>query len=157
MLSRPGPLPTGPAWSFELKWDGFRALVSTEDGLRVRSRRGWNMTPVIPELRGLPSGLVLDGELVAWRESEPYFPLVCRRVLNRDMSVPLTFVIFDLLRQKGVDLTTRPYSERRRSAAHAARGGGDPAPPRQTRALCAPAAESAAHVQTPAWARRPRP
>src|SRR5262249_37375103 len=54
MLARPGLLPTGPAWSFELKWDGFRALVSTEDGLRVRSRRGWNMTPCLPELRKLP-------------------------------------------------------------------------------------------------------
>ena len=72
------------------------------------------MTSVLPELRALPSGLLLDGELVAWRKSEPYFPLVCRRVLNRDMSIPLTFVIFDLLTHKGVDLTTRPYSERRR-------------------------------------------
>ena len=44
MLSRSGPLPTGPKWSFELKWDGFRAVVSTQDGLRVRSRRGWDMT-----------------------------------------------------------------------------------------------------------------
>ena len=41
------------------------------------------MTSVLPELRGLPSGLVLDGELVAWKGSEPYFPLVCRRVLKR--------------------------------------------------------------------------
>jgi hypothetical protein len=24
-----------------VKWDGFRALVSTEDGLVARSRRGW--------------------------------------------------------------------------------------------------------------------
>ena len=115
MLSRPGPLPSGSGWSFELKWDGFRALVSTEDGLEVRSRRGWNMTPVLPELRVLPPGLLLDGELVAWRKSEPYFPLVCRRVLNRDMSIPLTFVIFDVLRHKGVDLTTRTYRERRRT------------------------------------------
>jgi ATP-dependent DNA ligase len=60
MLSRPGPLPSGSTWSFELKWDGFRALVSTEDGLRVRSRRGWNMTGVLPELRALPAGLVLS-------------------------------------------------------------------------------------------------
>jgi bifunctional non-homologous end joining protein LigD len=114
MLSRPGPLPSGPEWSFELKWDGFRALVSTEDGLAVRSRRGWNMTPVLPELQKLPPGLVLDGELVAWKDSEPYFPHVCRRVLNREMSIPLTFVVFDLLWQKGLDLTPRPYSERRR-------------------------------------------
>jgi bifunctional non-homologous end joining protein LigD len=113
MLSRPGPLPAGAGWSFELKWDGFRALVSTEDDLQVRSRRGWNMTPVLPELRDLPTGLLLDGEVVAWKGSEPYFRLVCRRVLNRDMSVPLTFVIFDLLRRDGVDLTSSPYVERR--------------------------------------------
>jgi len=77
MLSRPGALPSGSGWSFELKCDGFRALVSTEDGFRVRSRRGWNMTPVLPEFRGLPRGLVLGGELVAWRGGVPYFPLVC--------------------------------------------------------------------------------
>jgi bifunctional non-homologous end joining protein LigD len=103
MLSRLGPLPSGSGWSFELKWDGFRAIVSTEEDLAVRSRRGWNMTQVLPELRSLPAGLVLDGELVAWEGSEPNFPLVGRRVLNRDMSVPLTFVIFDLLRRDGVN------------------------------------------------------
>ena len=37
MLARSGPLPTRGAWSFEVKWDGFRALVSTLDGLRVQS------------------------------------------------------------------------------------------------------------------------
>jgi ATP-dependent DNA ligase len=26
--------------AFELKWNGFRAIVSTENDLRVRSRRG---------------------------------------------------------------------------------------------------------------------
>jgi len=44
MLARPGALPARADWSFELKWDGLRAIFSTEDGLRVRSRRGWNMT-----------------------------------------------------------------------------------------------------------------
>ena len=113
MLSRPGPLPSGSGWSFELKWDGFRAIVSTEDGLRVRSRRGWKMTTALPELCGLPPRLVLDGELVAWKGSEPYFHHICRRVLNRDMTIPLTFIVFDLLRLDGSDDTERPYSERR--------------------------------------------
>ena len=66
MLLRPGAIPQGDGWSYELKWDGFRAIVSTEDGLRVRSRRGWNMTTHVPELETLPRGLVLDGELVAF-------------------------------------------------------------------------------------------
>ena len=72
------------------------------------------MTTVLPELRSLPTGLVLDGELVAWKGSEPYFPLICRRVLNRDMSIPMTFIVFDLLRLDGTDVSERPYSERRK-------------------------------------------
>ena len=113
MLARTGPLPTGSGWSFELKWDGFRAVVSTEEGLRVRSRRGFNMTPTVPELRKMPASLVLDGELVAWKGREPWFPNICRRVLNHDLAVPVTFVAFDLLASDGTDLYDRPYSERR--------------------------------------------
>jgi len=113
MLARPGPLPSGPAWSFELKWDGFRALVSTQNGLRVRSRRGWDMTPCLPELRRLREGLVLDGELVAWKGKEPWFPNLRRRILTNDLSVAVTFVAFDLLHLDGTDLNERTYCERR--------------------------------------------
>jgi ATP-dependent DNA ligase len=98
MLSRPGPLPP------VVLRVGFRALVSTEDGLRVRSRRGW-MTELLPELVALPPGLLLDGELVVWRDGDPYFPLVCQRVLNRDASIPITFVAFDVLRIDGENMT----------------------------------------------------
>ena len=47
---------------------GFRAIVSTEAALEVRSRRGWSMAERLPELARLPAGLVLDGELVALAE-----------------------------------------------------------------------------------------
>ena len=42
MLARAeSTLPVGD-YAFEVKWDGFRAIVSlTEDEFRVRSRRGW--------------------------------------------------------------------------------------------------------------------
>ena len=50
MLSRLShELPSGD-YAFEIKWDGFRAIVSTTDGLRVRSRRGWDMSELLPEL-----------------------------------------------------------------------------------------------------------
>jgi hypothetical protein len=62
MLARSGPLPTGSGWSYEVKWDGFRAIVCSGFEFRVRSRRGWNMTPLLPELRALPIDAVLDGE-----------------------------------------------------------------------------------------------
>jgi hypothetical protein len=38
MLARSGHLPTRGEWSYEVKWDGFRAIVSTEGALlRVRT------------------------------------------------------------------------------------------------------------------------
>jgi bifunctional non-homologous end joining protein LigD len=97
-----------------VKWDGFRAIVSTENGVRVRSRRGWNMTAALPELRGVPEGLLLDGELVAFNgRREPDFPLVAQRVLFHDRSVALTYMIFDVLRADGEDVMRQPFSERR--------------------------------------------
>src|SRR5215213_3573604 len=66
MLARSRPLPRGRAWRFEPKLDGFRCLVCTHAGFRARSRRGWNMTPLLPELAAaLPADVQLDGELVA--------------------------------------------------------------------------------------------
>jgi bifunctional non-homologous end joining protein LigD len=114
MLSRPGPIPTGPRWAYEVKWDGFRAIVSTENELRVRSRRGWNMTAALPELARLPPGLVLDGEVVAFNDhGDPHFPLLARRVLNGDSSIHSHLMIFDLLRLDGEDIAVRPYGDRR--------------------------------------------
>ena len=112
MRSRPGALPVGVGWSFE-PYDGFRAVISTEKVIRVRSRRGWEMGSLVPELEGLPAGLVLDGELVAWRGSELHFPSLCRRILNGDTSVRVSYIVFDLLGLDGTDVTQRPYQERR--------------------------------------------
>jgi bifunctional non-homologous end joining protein LigD len=113
MLSKAGPMPVGAGWSFEAKWDGFRAIVSTVDGLTVRSRRGWHMEARLPELEALPGGLVLDGEIVAFREGDPWFPYVGDRILHgRD--VPVVLIIFDLVHRAGESLLGRPYVERRR-------------------------------------------
>ena len=114
MLLRPGAIPAGDDWAFELKYDGFRAIVSTEDGLQVRSRRAWNMSDRVPELRELPAGLVLDGELVAFNEAgAPHWPLLVERVLHGNTAIPLTFVAFDLLRVDGHDVMCNPGSQRR--------------------------------------------
>jgi bifunctional non-homologous end joining protein LigD len=88
MLARSGPIPTRGDWAFEVKWDGFRANVSTEGApLRVRSRRGWNMTDLVPELAALPIAATLDdGELVAFGpDGAPDFPLLCDRLLDDDL------------------------------------------------------------------------
>ena len=114
MLLRPGAIPAGDGWAFELKWDGFRAMVSTENGLDVRSRRNWKMTERVPELEQLPRGLVLDGELVAFDENgAPDWPLLCGRMLHGNPSIPVTFVAFDVLRVDGHDLTRSRWEQRR--------------------------------------------
>jgi ATP-dependent DNA ligase len=62
--------------------------------LLVRSRRGWNMTDRLPELAELPEYIVLDGEIVAFNDTgHPHFPAVCGRVLQRDNSIAVTYVV----------------------------------------------------------------
>jgi bifunctional non-homologous end joining protein LigD len=114
MLARSGRLPTSGDYAYELKWDGFRAIVSTEGPLRVRSRRGWDMTPHVGFLAELPVRAVLDGELVALDdEAKPDFPQLCECVLMRRTTVPLKFIAFDVLSVDGRNVTRLAYSKRR--------------------------------------------
>lgn len=122
-------LPTGAGWAYEFKWDGVRALldVSERDGRQhvvIRSRNGNDVTRAYPELVALADGVgdaLLDGEIVAFRDGRPSFELLQSRMHVRGAaqarrlaaSAPVTFVAFDLLRRYGVDLTARPWSERR--------------------------------------------
>ncbi len=72
MLTTPVSVPDlRPGSAAEPKWDGFRALVSVDEGRVVlRSRRGTEMGPSFPEVVAgtvqLPDATALDGELVVW-------------------------------------------------------------------------------------------
>jgi bifunctional non-homologous end joining protein LigD len=115
MLARSGRLPTSGDYAYELKWDGFRAIVSTEGALRVRSRRGWDMSEHVGFLADLPVRAVLDGELVALdADGKPDFPQLCESVLMKHPSTPLTYMVFDVLSVEGEPVVSQPYSERRR-------------------------------------------
>jgi bifunctional non-homologous end joining protein LigD len=115
MLARSGRLPTSGDYSYELKWDGFRALLSTENGMRLRSRCGWDMTDLVPELAAFPVFGAFDGELVAFdAHGAPDFPLVCERMLMRQPGIAVTYVVFDVLTLDGRSLMNEPYTERRR-------------------------------------------
>ena len=114
MVLRSGRLPTGGDYAFEPKWDGFRALVSQNGHLRVKSRRGWDMTSLVPELAGLPDGLAVDGELVAFgSDGLPSFPRLRDRMLHGHKRIELMLVVFDVLSIDCRDVTRRPYWERR--------------------------------------------
>ena len=129
MLARSGEIPRDQdKWSFEVKWDGVRAIAYAQPGrLRLESRNLNEITDAYPEVRGLLDELgmheaVLDGEIVAFDErGKPSFERLQRRmhvtspsaVRRLVASVPVVYAIFDLLYLDGHTLMERPYSLRR--------------------------------------------
>jgi DNA ligase-1 len=112
-------------WLIEWKWDGIRGQVIHRQGERFIWSRGEELiTERFPEVAAaashLPDGVVLDGEILAWREGvvRPFAELqqrlgrkqLTRAVLER---VPVRFVAFDLLEEHGEDLRALPLRERR--------------------------------------------
>jgi bifunctional non-homologous end joining protein LigD len=96
-----------PAWTFELKFDGFRALADTTTGWML-SRRGNRMHRFEALLAQLPAGCILDGEIVALDdEGHPRFHdlMFARR--------PPVYVAFDVLAANGQDLCPLPLNERK--------------------------------------------
>ena len=128
MKATTGDLPVGEDWTYEVKWDGMRALCFVDgDHLRVQSYNERDVTVSWPDLAGLPDALpaataLLDGELVATDgDGRPSFGLLQQRmhltdpaeVGRRSAEVPVSYVAFDLLHLDGHDLTGLPLTDRR--------------------------------------------
>ena len=126
MLATAGPLPLGAGWAYELKWDGVRAIAVCQGGTtRLFARRGNEVTVAYPELAALGVRLndtVLDGEIVVMDAAgRPSFRDLAERMHVRDQpraarlaaTLPVTYLIFDVLRLGGVDLVDVPYVKRR--------------------------------------------
>src|SRR5688572_17473798 len=58
-------LPTGGDWSYEPKWDGFRAIAFVDgEEIYLQSRNGRPLRRYFPELEFPAGHYVLDGEIV---------------------------------------------------------------------------------------------
>lgn len=139
MLACAGDLPGDEArWSFEVKWDGVRAIAYVRPGrLRLESRNLNEITDAYPEVRGLLRDLgmreaVLDGEIVAFDDSgRPSFERLQRRMHVRSAaavrrlaaSTPVVYAIFDLLYLDGRSLMALPYEQRRARLEELGLGG----------------------------------
>lgn len=126
LATRGDRVPTGAEWCHEVKWDGMRALVVVDgDTVRATSRNGNDVTRSFPELEHLADlGLghvVLDGELVAFRDGRPDFGALAQRIhrgrgrsrVLADAPAPVAFLVFDLLVHGERDLRREPLSVRR--------------------------------------------
>ncbi len=127
MLAVSGSLPIeAEGWAFEVKWDGVRALGAVEDGqVTLTTRRAHDVSSHYPELAGLAGPLagrpvLLDGELVAFDEAgrTDFGRLQSRIHVSHPgpallASVPVTYLVFDLLHADGRSLLSESYDIRR--------------------------------------------
>jgi ATP-dependent DNA ligase len=141
MLARlSADIPLG-AYSYEPKWDGFRAIVFRDrDEVEIGSRNGRPMDRYFPEVvaaarAGLPERCVVDGEIVVPDPARGRldFEALQQRIHPAESRVkllaqrtPAHFVAFDLLALGDRDLTGEPFQERRRALEEALAGARSP-------------------------------
>ena len=109
-------LPQGDKWEYELKLDGYRAVaIKTAGEVLLRSRNNKDFSTryraIVDALRSLPDETVIDGEIVAFDESDrPSFNALQNYASSK---VPIYFYAFDLPMLAGRDLTSMPLHHRR--------------------------------------------
>lgn len=112
----------------EPKLDGIRLLAIIDDQVNLYTRSGKCQTGKLPaieaELASLPAGTVLDGEIVAfvetngkrvqdWGKAQSVMGSAVKRAAS--LSDALTYVAFDLLSYDGVDVRSLPLWKRRQA------------------------------------------
>jgi bifunctional non-homologous end joining protein LigD len=128
-----------PAWLYEIKWDGYRAIGFIEEGtLRLVSRNQNDLTPEFPELHDVPQFIraktaVLDGEIAVLDEQgRSSFDLIQqrtgirkggRRVAGRS-DLFVIYYAFDLLWIDGYDLRRVALEQRKEALAKIIKPGG---------------------------------
>ncbi|QCW49866.2 DNA ligase [Nocardioides dongxiaopingii] len=149
MLATKGDhVPTGEEWAHEVKWDGMRILADTRpagraggSGTRLTSRNDNDVTAAWPDVADAPLAdrdHLVDGEVIALNERGlPDFRVLQERMHVRRATsvarlvhqVPVTFMIFDLLRLDGRDLLAEPLATRRALLAETFEGSAWQVPP----------------------------
>jgi DNA ligase-1 len=112
-------------WQIEWKWDGIRGQVIQRNGeVFIWSRGEELVTDKFPELVEmaiqLPTGTVLDGEIIAFSNGMPLpFSLLQTRIGRKNLNkkilqeAPVSFIGYDILEYDGKDLRQNSQKDRR--------------------------------------------
>jgi ATP-dependent DNA ligase len=126
-------IPTGDAWQYEPKWDGFRCILERDGkAITMTSKSGQDLTRYFPEVAQAAvlvpeQRFILDGELVVPVEGVFSFDALLQRIhpaasrverLSRE--TPALFLAFDILQRAKDDLAREFLPERRRELEHLA-------------------------------------
>ncbi|UVI31145.1 ATP-dependent DNA ligase [Paenibacillus spongiae] len=118
--------PKGDQWTAQIKWDGVR-ILSYFDGERTKlfNRRLNERTLQYPELLQAESycsadSFILDGEVIAFENGSPSFHEVMKRdslrsaqrIQEQKGTVPITYMIFDLIYLNGVWVKDKKLRDR---------------------------------------------
>src|SRR3954464_2329131 len=116
-LARPAKtLPAGDGWSYEPKWDGFRAIAFVDgEDVYLQSRGKKPLRRYFPELEFPAGRYVLDGEIIIGDpEGHQDFDALQNRLHPAESRVkmlaessPSTYVAFDLLARDDEKLLDR--------------------------------------------------
>jgi ATP-dependent DNA ligase len=115
-------LPVGEQWSYEPKYDGFRAIVFMDGEPRmIQSRGGKPLERYFPELRFPAGRYVIDGEIVIddpdggqdFDALQNRIHPALSRITMLSEQTPARYVAFDLLAVEDESWLERPFSERR--------------------------------------------
>ncbi|MCT4354432.1 DNA ligase [Streptomyces sp. Je 1-79] len=128
---------TAGGLQYSLKLDGFRALAFVLEDRRVylQSRSHRDLSREFPEIAAhlgahLPVGVVLDGELCAYRDGRLSFTDLLRSHADRRQAgVPVSYIVFDVLALPGRDVRPLPLVERWKLLGTALREIGPPVQP----------------------------
>jgi bifunctional non-homologous end joining protein LigD len=127
---------TDPAWIFERKLDGVRAVaVRAGSDTSLWSRNEKRMDGTYPEIvealaARAPADTVLDGEVVAFDGAQTSFARLQGRIglhdpdAARATGIPVFLYLFDVLVLEGRDVTALPLRDRKRLLRDAVDFGG---------------------------------
>jgi bifunctional non-homologous end joining protein LigD len=111
-------VPRGAGWTFEVKWDGYRAVARLAGGeATLTSRNGNDLTARFPQVaKALEKAVktpdcVLDGEVCALDEKGRASFSAMQQAAP---GTPFVIYVFDLLEVEGEPLVELPLVERRR-------------------------------------------
>jgi bifunctional non-homologous end joining protein LigD len=125
--------PAHPDWFYEVKYDGFRAILDwTKEGIELTSRNDNSLLPQFPEIKDyllnheelfrpfLP--LRLDGELTALENPfKANFSSIqvrgrlksVKKINEQAAASPCRLMVFDVLQLKGKPFASKPFTERK--------------------------------------------
>ncbi len=121
-------IPTEENWIGQVKWDGTRILVySNENQVKIYNRNLNERSKqypelLIPEVYSKTKNFIIDGEVIALKNGVPSFYEVMKRDKIRNIeknkevleNIPIAYMVFDILSIDDKWITNLPLSERQK-------------------------------------------